>query len=73
MKSRVAALVEEISNQRNVQSSTIVRASKAEDRWQEMNDRVKALEGELIACDVERDRLKDDRNKVLQNCITSMY
>lgn len=61
----MSALAEEISNQRNFQHSTLARANEAESQWKDMNERVKALEGELIAADVERDRLKDDRNKVL--------
>ncbi|XP_065058451.1 coiled-coil domain-containing protein 170-like isoform X2 [Rhopilema esculentum] len=65
LQSRVSALAGEISNQRNMQHSTIARATQAENQWQDMNERVKALEGELIAADVERDRLKDDRNKFL--------
>ena len=66
MKSRVSALADEITNQRNFQHTTLARASEAETQWKDMNERVKALEGELIAADVERDRLKDDRNKVFK-------
>ena len=64
MKSHLASLTEEISNQRNFQHTAMARATEAENQWKEMNEKVKVLEGELIAIDVERERLKDDRNKV---------
>jgi len=65
LKSRVGALADELSNQRNFQHTALARANETEHQWKEMNERVKALEGELIAADVERDRLKDDRNKFI--------
>lgn len=60
----MSALAEELTNQRNLQHTAVSRANEAEIKRENMIERVKALEGELIAADVERDRLKDDRNRV---------
>lgn len=66
LHSRVTSLADELANQRNLQRSTIARANDAEQQWQDSSERIKCLEGELLAADVERDRLKADRKKFLE-------
>ena len=53
-----------MSNQRNLQKSTLARAREAESRIHDLTNRVTSLEGELLAADVERDQLKEEKKKV---------
>lgn len=53
-----------MNGQRNINRTTLRRAVEAESQMKDMEDRSSGLEGELLSSDVERDQLREDRDKV---------
>ena len=56
--------MEELEGQRNINRTTLRRAVEAENHLKDIKERSSGLEGQLLTADVEKDQLREDRNKV---------
>ena len=64
LNTKLRTLNEEVKNRKNLQQTILQRANHAESEFHTLEERIKGLEGELLAADVDRDHLKEERSKV---------